>query len=156
MDFDDADAVLAIYQEGLDTGLASFETGAPIWPVWDQKHLDHPRLVFQAQCIIGWAALSPTSERFVYQGVAATSVYVGEQSQGQGIGGQLMRAVAEESEANGIWTLQASIFPENATSVRLHLRHGFRIVGTREKIALLDGGWRDTLLLERRSHEVKT
>ncbi len=156
MDSNDSEAVLAIYQEGLDTGLASFETSAPLWPAWDQKHLDHPRLVFEAQPIIGWAALSPTSDRHVYRGVAATSVYVGERNRGLGIGSQLMRAIVEESEAKGIWTLQASIFPENTSSVELHLLYGFRIVGTREKIALLDGVWRDTLLLERRSHEEHT
>ena len=153
MDSGDAEAVLAIYQEGLDTRLASFETQAPSWEEWHQRHLEHPRLIAVEENIIGWAALSPVSVRDAYGGVAETSVYVGEKNRGKGTGTQLLQAITEASETLGFWTLQASIFPENEASVGLHLRHGFRIVGTREKIARLDSVWRDTLLLERRSHE---
>ena len=153
MDSADAEAVLTIYQEGLDTRLASFETQAPSWEEWHQRHLDHPRLIAAEERITGWAALTPVSVRDVYSGVAETSIYVGEKSRGKGTGAELLQAITEASESHGIWTLQASIFPENEASVGLHLSQGFRIVGTREKIARLDSVWRDSLLLERRSHE---
>jgi L-amino acid N-acyltransferase YncA len=144
--------VLAIYLEGIATGNATFETQAPSWDVWDEKHLAKPRLVFRDDtAVAGWAALSRVSARACYSGVAEVSVYIGDAFRGRGIGSQLMRTLVEQSEANGIWTLQASIFPENEASVQLHLRNGFRVVGRRERIAQLHGVWRDTLLLERRS-----
>lgn len=149
---DDWPAVRAIYLEGIATGNATFETEAPGWDVWDEKHLSKPRLVFRdGSAVAGWAALSRVSARACYAGVAEVSVYIGDAFRGRGIGSQLMRGLVEQSEANGIWTLQASIFPENEASVTLHLRHGFRIVGRRERIAQLHGVWRDTVILERRS-----
>lgn len=145
-------AVLAIYLEGIATGNATFETQAPSWEVWDDKHLARPRLVFRDDPdVAGWAALSRVSARACYAGVAEVSVYVGDAFRGRRIGSQLLGALVERSEADGIWTLQASIFPENDASVQLHLRNGFRVVGRRERIAQLHGAWRDTLLLERRS-----
>ena len=103
---------------------------------------------------VGWVALSPVSAREVYKGVAEVSIYVGEKYLGQGIGTKLMQTVIESSEANGIWTLYTSLFPENEASVRLHKKFGFREVGIREKIARLDDVWRNTLILERRSKVV--
>ncbi|HSP35323.1 MAG TPA: GNAT family N-acetyltransferase [Thermoanaerobaculia bacterium] len=144
-------AVCAIYVEGIAGGNATFETEAPSWELWDAKHLDAPRLVFTDPNVLGWAALSRVSPRACYAGVGEVSVYVAVEAQGRGIGSQLLRALVEQSEGSGIWTLQASIFPENEASVQLHLRNGFRIVGRRERIAQLRGVWRDTLLMERRS-----
>lgn len=147
--------VQAIYKEGLVTGNATFETQAPEWEAWDSKHLPHCRLVArQGDIVLGWAALSPVSSRAVYAGVTEVSIYIGEAHRGRGIGHALMAALITESEANGIWTLQASIFPENVASVQLHLRHGFRQLGRRERIAQLRGVWRDTVILERRSQIV--
>jgi phosphinothricin acetyltransferase len=144
-----------IYQEGLATGNATFETQAPEWEAWDAKHLPACRLIArQGETILGWAALSPVSSRAVYAGVAEVSIYVGASARGQGVGHRLLRALIAESEGNGIWTLQASIFPENVASIQLHLRHGFRQLGRRERIAQLHGMWRDTVILERRSSTV--
>jgi phosphinothricin acetyltransferase len=104
--------------------------------------------------ILGWGALSPVSQRSVYRGVAELTVYVTESARSQGVGSALLAALIDESERHGIWTLQASIFPENIASAKLHLRYGFREVGRRERIATLSGVWRDTLLFERRSTKV--
>lgn len=141
-------AVRAIYAEGIATGQATFETAAPEWAEWDAAHLPEPRLVARDGPVIGWAALSPVSRRPAYRGVAEVSVYVAEAARRRGVGGRLMAALIDG--AAGIWTLQASLFPENEASVALHLRHGFRVVGRRERIGQLHGIWRDTLLLERR------
>jgi phosphinothricin acetyltransferase len=147
--------VQAIYKEGLATGNATFETQAPEWESWDAKHLPTCRLVArQGETVLGWAALSPVSSRAVYAGVAEVSIYIGEAHRGRAIGHALMAALIAESEASGIWTLQASIFPENEASVQLHRRHGFRELGQRERIAQLHGVWRDTVILERRSRIV--
>jgi phosphinothricin acetyltransferase len=152
---DDWAEVARIYLEGIESGHATFETDVPSWERWDAAHLPFARLVAIAgEVIIGWAALSRVSAREVYSGVAEISVYVADKSRGQGLGGLLLEALIKESESNGIWTLQASIFPENATSIRLHQRCGFREVGRRERIAKLRGVWRDTVLLERRSRIV--
>lgn len=151
----DWDHVRSIYLEGIRTGHATFETDAPSWEKWDEAHLQIGRLVMRdGDRVVGWAALSPTSKRSVYRGVAELTVYVAENARGKGIGHALLEAVIEESERNGIWTLQASIFPENSKSVKLHLQSGFREVGRRERIAMLNGVWRDTLLFERRSKVV--
>ena len=148
-------AVLAAYEDGLATGQATFETAAPGWPDWDAAHLPHSRLVAtNAELVVGWAALSPVSRRPVYRGVAEVSVYVCEASRSQGVGHLLLTALIAASEPAGIWTLQASIFPENTASIALHLRCGFREVGRREKIGRLNGVWRDTLLMERRSAKI--
>ena len=144
--------VKAIYLEGIAIGNATFETEAPSWEAWDTAHLQFARLVArQGETIIGWAALSPMSQRCVYGGVAEVSVYVSMSKRGSGVGRKLLEALISESEKNGIWTLQAGIFPENAASFRLHRASGFREVGRRERIGKLHGVWRDTILLERRS-----
>ena len=148
----DWDQVKAIYLEGIATGNATFETGAPTWEQWDGSHLPFARVVARKDDLaIGWAALSRVSERCVYGGVADISVYVSQASRGLGVGRKLLEALINESEQNGIWTLQAGIFPENTGSLALHLRCGFREVGRRERIGKMDGRWRDTVLLERRS-----
>ncbi|WP_375417296.1 GNAT family N-acetyltransferase [uncultured Hymenobacter sp.] len=149
-------AVRAIYEAGLATGHATFETQAPTWAAWTAAHLPHSRLVAldEAGQVLGWAALSPVSGRCVYGGVAEVSVYVAAAARGQGVGRQLLAALITESEQNGIWTLQAGIFPENTASAQLHAAAGFRTVGRRERIGQLRGVWRDTVLLERRSTTV--
>ena len=147
-------AVRSIYEQGLATGNATFTTTAPTWESWDAGHLAHCRLVALAPLdgrIAGWAALSPVSSRCVYEGVAEVSIYVAEASRGQGVGQHLLAALVAESERQGLWTLQASIFPENLASIRIHEAVGFRQVGRRERISQLHGHWRDTVLLERRS-----
>ena len=152
MESGDWEQVRAIYLEGIESGNSTFETDAPSWQRWDQEHHQFARLVMRhADQVIGWAALAPVSKRNVYRGVAEVTVYVTETARGRSIGRALLEALIAESEKNGIWTLQASIFPENTASVKLHLRCGFREVGRRERIAVLKGVWRDTLLFERRS-----
>ena len=145
-----------IYLEGIATGQATFETDAPGWERWDSSHLPFARLVALAdgERVAGWAALGPVSSRKVYEGVAEVSVYVAEEFRGARAGRALLEALVRESEAGGVWTLQASIFPENAASVALHLACGFREVGRRERVAKLKGVWRDTVLFERRSKVV--
>jgi L-amino acid N-acyltransferase YncA len=148
---DDWPAVRAIYLEGIASGNATFETAAPSWEEWDAKHLPRPRLVFRDEGRVGgWAALGRVSARACYAGVAEVSVYVGDDFRGRGIGSTLLKTLVERSEEESIWTLQASIFPENDASVQIHIRNGFRIVGRRERIAQQNGIWRDTVLLERR------
>ena len=152
MDEADWQQVRLIYLEGIATGDATFETDAPAWEKWTAGHFVHSRLVARSADVIkGWAALSPVSDRCVYGGVAEVSVYVGQEHRGEGVGRALLEALISESERNGIWTLQAGIFPENRSSVALHRRCGFREVGRRERIGKMKGVWRDTLLLERRS-----
>lgn len=157
MKHEDWEQVRSIYLEGIATGHTTFETSAPSWEKWDAGHLQIARLVArQGDKVFGWAALSAVSSRKAYRGVAELSVSIGEESRGRGIGRALLEALIEQSERNGIWTLQASIFPENTASVKLHLRCGFREVGRRERIGKLNGVWRDTLLFERRSKTVGT
>lgn len=148
--------VRAVYAEGIATGQATFEAEPPAWAEWDAAHLPFARLVARTDVggVRGWAALGPVSRRRVYAGVAETSVYVGQSSRGLGVGRALLEALVEAAERNGVWTLQAGIFPENVASLRLHERCGFRVVGRRERIGKLQGRWRDTLLLERRSRVV--
>ena len=148
--------VRAVYLEGVASGDATFETEAPDWERWDASHLRACRLVAldAGGRVEGWAALSPVSARSAYAGVAEVSVYVGAGFRGRGIGRLLLSALVLESESEGIWTLQASIFPENVASVALHKACGFREVGRRERVGKLEGRWRDTVLLERRSRTV--
>jgi len=148
----DWDAVRRIYEEGIASGVATFETQAPTWDRWDTAHLATGRLVAeQGNQVLGWAALTPVSDRCVYAGVAEVSVYVGTNSRGQGVGRRLLEALVHASEEAGLWTLQAGIFAENHASLALHARCGFRVIGRRERVGQLHGRWRDTLLLERRS-----
>jgi phosphinothricin acetyltransferase len=152
---DEWPAVKEIYEQGIATRNATFETQAPDWDAWDHTHLEGHRLVaLQDNRVVGWAALSPVSSRCVYEGVAENSVYVAHGRQGHGIGTKLLERLVTEVEQDGIWTIETSIFPENYASLALHLRCGFRVVGIRERIARLDGVWRDTVFLERRSKEV--
>jgi phosphinothricin acetyltransferase len=152
---DDWEQVANIYIEGIATGHATFETQAPTWEQWDARHLPYSRLVARSGDVIkGWAALSAVSSRFVYAGVAEISVYVGKSHRGEGIGKTLLEALIEDSERNGIWSLQAGIFPENSHSITMHKQCGFREVGRRERIGKMNGQWRDTVLLERRSEVV--
>jgi L-amino acid N-acyltransferase YncA len=145
-------AVRAIYESGIATGRATFTTSAPTWEVWDASHLAHCRLVAtHAARVLGWAALTPVSGRQVYAGVAEVSIYIAAEARGRGVGRQLLAALVTESEQQGLWMLQAGIFPENAASLALHASQGFRTVGRRERIGQLRGHWHDTLLLERRS-----
>jgi phosphinothricin acetyltransferase len=151
----DWDAVREIYEEGIATGNATFQTEAPSWNDWDAGHLPECRLVIvRADAVVGWAALSRVSSRCVYAGVAEVSVYVAGSARGTGVGRQLLEALVAESEQCGIWTLQAGVFPENLASVAVHERCGFRIVGRREKLGQMRDRWRDVLLLERRSASV--
>jgi phosphinothricin acetyltransferase len=143
--------VARIYEDGMRSGNATFETGVPSWEAWDAAHTDIRLLAALDGTAAGWAALSPYSDRGCYAGVAEDSVYVASWAQGRGVGGALLDELIERSEATGIWTLQAGIFPENKASLRLHLGRGFRLVGVRERIGELNGVWRDVLLLERRS-----
>lgn len=144
--------VQSIYQQGIDTLNATFETTAPDWIHWDKNHLPACRLsAYINDIMVGWAALSKVSDRCVYQGVAEVSIYIHQDFRGKGIGDFLMKQLILESEAEGIWSLMAGLFPENIGSKNLHLKHGFREIGIREKIAKMNNEWRDTLLMQRRS-----
>jgi L-amino acid N-acyltransferase YncA len=161
-------AVREIYREGIASGNATFETELPDWDKWNSSHRKDCRLVafepfeenseflipVEKLTVVGWAALSPVSARHVYAGVAEVSVYVAASARGRGVGKALLEALVRESEVNGIWTLQAGIFPENVASVKLHESCGFRQVGVRHRIGKLGDQWRDVLLLERRSPSI--
>ncbi len=148
----DWEEVRAIYEEGIASGDATFETEAPSREAWEAAHHPFARLVARpGGRVAGWAALSPVSRRRCYAGVAEVSVYVGAAYRGHGIGRGLLEAVIGESERQGIWTLQGVTFPENRASLRLQKACGFREIGRRERIARLRGVWRDTILTERRS-----
>jgi L-amino acid N-acyltransferase YncA len=152
MTAEDWPAVEAIYAEGIATGHATFETTTPSWDEFDAgRHRDHRFVAVEDGDVLGWAALSPTSSRPCYAGVAEHSVYVAATARGRGVGRVLMEALLDSADGGDIWTVQTSIFPENEASLALHERVGFRVVGRRERIAQLDGAWRDTLLLERRA-----
>lgn len=151
-----AAAVLEIYQAGIDEGNATFETTAPEWEDFDAVRLPSHRYVALKgdSEVCGWVAVSPTSARPAYAGVVEHSVYVHSGARGLGIGRLLLDRLIISTEAAGIWTIQSGIFPENAASMALHLAAGFRVVGTRERIARHHGRWRDVLLIERRSPRV--
>jgi L-amino acid N-acyltransferase YncA len=146
--------VRRIYEEGLATGVGSFETAAPSWEKWHAGRLPHSRLVARDQVVLGWAALSPVSQRSCYAGVAEVAVYVAAAARGLGLGRALLEALIQSSEANGIWTLQGATIAENTASLALQRRCGFREVGRRERIARRGIIWHDTVLTERRSRNV--
>jgi phosphinothricin acetyltransferase len=150
-----ATAVLEIYRYGLDSGDASFETTVPTWADWDSGHLPDHRFVAVDREVVGWAAASPVSGRCVYAGVVEHSVYVHPDAQGRGVGALLLDALIRSTEAAGIWTIESGVFPENAASLALHARAGFRVVGIRERIGRHHGRWRDVVLLERRSPHIR-
>jgi L-amino acid N-acyltransferase YncA len=155
----DSGQVLAIYQAGLDTGQASFETVAPAWEAFDATKLPlHRHVAADAATgrLLGWVAVSPVSARRVYAGVVEHSVYVDPARHRGGIGAALLAALIGSTEAAGIWTIQSSLFPENTASVQLHEKAGFRVIGTRERVACHHGRWRDTVLIERRSEVAGT
>jgi L-amino acid N-acyltransferase YncA len=157
MKVEDWEGVRSIYREGIATGNATFEKDVPEWQEWDRRHLGDCRFVARREGqVVGWGALSPVSSRCVYAGVAEVSIYVAALARGEGIGKSLLRTLIEESERQGIWTLQAGVFPENEASIALHKAWGFREVGYREKIGQMNGHWRDVILLERRSEVVGT
>lgn len=144
--------IAAIYKEGIITNMATFETKIPVWNQWNDTHIRTCRLkAVQNDVIIGWAALSPTSKRKVYQGVAEVSIYITSKYQNLGIGKLLLSNLITQSEKEGFWTLQASIFSQNTSSIALHKSQGFRVIGFREKIGKLHDNWYDNTILERRS-----
>lgn len=147
-----AEQVLAIYQRGIDEGNATFETTAPTWETFDNAKLPNHRLVaLDGDQVLGWAVVVPVSDRCAYAGVVEHSVYVHTDARGRGIGLALLTALIASTEAAGIWTIQSGVFPENTTSLALHQRAGFRVIGTRERIGQHNGQWRDVVLIERRS-----
>ena len=149
---EDWSEVARIYAEGIETGIATFETRVPDYESWDRAHLSACRLVADGgDRLLGWAALSPVSGRCVYGGVAELSVYVGAGSRGRGVGRALLAKLIPASETAGLWTLQSGIFPENVPSINLHLAMGFRQLGYRERVGKRDGHWKDNVLFERRS-----
>jgi L-amino acid N-acyltransferase YncA len=146
------EAVRSVYLQGIATGNATFQQTVPDWQEWNEGHLPTCRLVARSEReIVGWAALSPVSRRPVYRGVAEVSIYVAESARGCSIGARLMARLIADSEVEGIWTLQAGIFPENTASIELHAKAGFRVVGTRSRLGSMNGRWRDVVLMERRS-----
>jgi L-amino acid N-acyltransferase YncA len=156
----DAPAVLRIYQEGIDTGHATFQAHAPSWEEWDRAHTPDARLVAERDgAIAGWVGLSKISSREVYAGVAEHSVYIANDARGFGVGRLLLRAMVESSEAAGYWMLQSGVFPENKASIAAHESAGFRAVGIRKRVGLMSYGpmkgvWRDVVMVERRSQVV--
>ena len=147
--------VARIFEQGIRTGNATFETEVPSWEAWDAAHLREHRFVAERDGrVVGWIALAPVSSRCCYEGVAEVSAYVGEEARGEGVGRALLARLIESSERGGIWTLETGVFPENEPSLALLQRFGFRVVGTRERIGRLHGMWRDVVFLERRSEVV--
>jgi L-amino acid N-acyltransferase YncA len=154
LEAEDWPAVRTIFEEGIATGQATFETEAPSWEAWEGAHSGGVVAEVDGE-VVGWAGLSPYSARPVYAGVAEESIYVAARARGRGVGRALLEALVDRSEQAGIWTLEAGVFPENQASVALHLGCGFRVVGVRERIGRLGGEWRDVLLLERRSEVIR-
>ena len=148
--------VSRIYTLGIETGIATFQTEAPSYEAWDTGHISRCRLVAKlASQVIGWAALSPVSSRCVYAGVAEVSIYIDPSYKGMQVGTSLLEALIEASEAEGFWTLQSGIIKENSTSLKLHEKCGFRVIGFREKIGKMPSGkWHDVVLVEKRSSKI--
>jgi len=149
-------AVRAIYEDGIRSGDATFETETPSWEGWDAAHSELRLVAEREGVVVGWAALSPVSSRCCYEGVGEVSVYVADSARGTGVGRELLAELVARSEQAGYWTLTAGVFPENEPSLRLHRACGFREIGVRERLGQLNGVWRDVVLLERRSTVVGT
>lgn len=152
----DGRRVLEIFRQGIEGQNATFDTTVPTWEAWDINHINTSRFVIEDETnnVVGWCALKPVSNRTCFSGVAEVSIYLDNAIQGKGLGSILLQKLVLDSEEHGIWMLQSGIFPENDASLRLHQKLGFRVVGKREKIAKMNGTWRDVLLLERRSSVV--
>lgn len=149
--------VAGIYEEGIRTGMATFETQVPDWQTWTKAHLEIGRTVLLEQGrMLAWGALAPVSHRYAYRGVAEISVYVAESARGRGLGKAVLLELIRASEENNLWTLQAGIMRQNVGSIEMHKKCGFRVIGFREKVAQLNGIWTDSVLLERRSKLVGT
>jgi len=152
---EDFSSIAEIYRQGIATGLATFETVVPSWKEWSKKYSQECRLVAEEnEEVMGFTVIHPISKRECYSGVCEESIYIHEAWRGKGIGKKLLNALIEESERREIWTLQAGIFAENTASIKLHEQCGFRMIGYREKIAKLNGEWKDTVLMERRSKKI--
>ncbi|WP_144281012.1 GNAT family N-acetyltransferase [Chryseobacterium echinoideorum] len=152
---DNFSEVIEIYNQGLATNIATFQNDSPQWEEWDKGHLDFCRIsIYDSDKMLGWASLTPVSSRCVYAGVAEVSIYIAQDERGKGIGKTLLAGLIQRSEENGIWTLQSGIFAENESSIRLHEKCGFRLVGYREKIGKKNGVWKDNVLMERRSKNI--
>jgi phosphinothricin acetyltransferase len=148
----DWEAVAKIYEEGIATGVATFETKVPSYEAWDRAHMTGCRFVAENQNgVLGWVALSPVSSRCVYGGVAEVSVYIAKEARGKGMGKRLLEHLIIESEKEGLWTLQSGVFPTNLSSIKIHEAVGFRCIGKRERVGKLNGKWIDNILFERRS-----
>ena len=156
MTFKDARRVLEIFQQGIDYGLATFETQTPTWEAWDSDNYNFSRFVIEDDNdhVIGYCAIKPVSKRECFSGIAEVSVYVDADHQNLGLGTILLRKLILDSEEHHIWTLQAAIFPDNKRSIALHQKLGFRMVGVRHKMGKLKGKWEDVAILERRSTTV--
>lgn len=151
----DFSQVMAIYQQGINTGLATFEKEVTTWESWNKSHIQACRLaIVDDSMMAGWAALTAVSGRCVYAGVAELSIYIAQQYRNLGVGTKLLNELITQSEEAGFWTLQSGIFADNTASIELHKKCGFRVVGFREKIGQLNGIWKDTILMERRSKTV--
>jgi L-amino acid N-acyltransferase YncA len=149
------EAVKTIYEEGIATGHATFQTAAPGWQEWDNTHIKACRIIAtENDEVVGWAALTAVSSRCVYAGVAEVSVYIAANARGKNIGSVLLQDLINQSEQNGIWTLQSGIFPENKASISIHEKNGFRNIGYRERIGKMGNVWRDNISLERRSNKI--
>lgn len=156
MQAEDAQAVLQIFQEGIDSQNATFDKEIPTWEAWDTKHFNLCRWILEDENkkIAGWAAIQPISNRDCFKGVAEVSIYLTKNAQGKGLGKVLLQKLILDSEDKNFWTLQSGIFPENQASIHVHEQLGFRLVGRREKLAQMQGKWRDIVLLERRSTKI--
>ena len=147
--------IARIYSEGLDTGIATFETRIPDWEYWDVNHHKFARIaLLENNTVVGWGSLAPVSKREVYGGVAEVSVYISKEHWGKAYGKVILNKLIEISEQENIWTLQSGIFKENAASIKLHQKCGFRIIGFRERVAQRNGKWYDNVLMERRSKKI--
>ncbi|CAM3181364.1 N-acetyltransferase [Chryseobacterium flavum] len=152
----DGARVLEIFRQGVDSGIATFDTEVPTFEAWDMEYFNDCRWVLENENneIVGWCGLKPVSKRECYKGVAEVSIYFDKNYQGKGLGSVLLKKMILDSEDHGFWTLQTNVFPENEISIKFHQKNGFRIVGVRKKIGKLNGEWKDLILFEKRSERI--